>query len=128
MALKALQKSIKRLLGASAEKLAEDYLKEKGYEILARNFRSPFGEIDLVVKKGKTLVFVEVKSGGSLKGHPEERVDRKKQERIQKIGEYFLLKNFENLSKIKEVRFDVIAVDSEKGEIRHYESAFFAEN
>jgi len=128
MALKALKKRLKRLLGASAERLAEDYLREKGYEILAKNFRSPFGEIDLVVKKGKTLVFVEVKSGSFLKGYPEERVDRKKQERIQKIGEYFLLKNSENLSKIKEVRFDVIAVDSEKGEIRHYESAFFAEN
>ncbi len=106
----------------------EDYFRKRGYEILARNFRANTGEIDLIVKKGETLVFVEIKSEYSSRGFfPEEKVDFRKQAKIERTAQIFLLKNFQKLSKIKEIRFDVVAVSLEKGEIRHYEGAFFAE-
>ncbi|BAU22658.1 hypothetical protein THC_0259 [Caldimicrobium thiodismutans] len=118
-----------REIGTSAEKVAEDYLREKDYEVLARNFRTKTGEIDLVVKKNKTLVFVEVKSESSDRGYfPEEKVDFRKQDKIQKTAQFFLLKNFQKLSKIKSIRFDVVVVNLEEGKVRHYESAFFAES
>lgn len=117
-----------RSIGKEAEILAEKYFKERDYEILAKNFRAKTGEIDLVVKKGEILIFVEIKSELAYKGFfPEERVDLKKQERIKRTAEIFLLKNFQKLSKIKEIRFDVLVVNLERGEIRHYERAFYAE-
>jgi putative endonuclease len=117
-----------REIGASAEKMAEDYLRERDYEIILRNFRSRTGEIDLVAKKRDVLVFVEVKSESVNKGYfPEEKVDPRKQEKIFRTAQIFLLKNFQKLSKIKNIRFDVVVVNLEEGKIRHYESAFYAE-
>ncbi|MGC8871785.1 MAG: YraN family protein [Caldimicrobium sp.] len=118
----------KRAIGKEAEVLVENYFKEKGYEILDRNFHTKLGEIDLIIRKGETLIFVEIKSESISKGFfPEERVDFKKQERIKRAAEIFWLKNFQKLSKIKEIRFDVVVVNLESGEIRHYERAFYAE-
>ncbi|MEZ0343616.1 MAG: YraN family protein [Caldimicrobium sp.] len=118
----------RKSIGKEAETLVENYFREKNFEILARNYRAKTGEIDLIVKKGETLVFVEIKSEASSKSFfPEEKVDVRKQEKIKKTAEIFMLKNFQKLSKIKEIRFDVVVVSLEKGEIRHYEGAFFAE-
>ncbi len=118
----------RKSIGKEAETLVENYFRKENFEILARNYRAKTGEIDLIVKKGETLVFVEIKSELSSKGFfPEEKVDVRKQEKIKKTAEIFMLKNFQKLSKIKEIRFDVVVVSLEKGEIRHYEGAFFAE-
>lgn len=117
-----------RSIGKEAEILVENYFKEKGYEVLAKNFKTKTGEIDLILKKNKILVFVEIKSEASFKGFlPEEKVDLKKQERIKRTAEVFFFKNFQKLSKIEEIRFDVVVVNLERGEIRHYEGAFYAE-
>jgi len=118
----------RKSIGKEAETLVENYFRKENFEILARNYRAKTGEIDLIVKKGETLVFVEIKSELSSKSFfPEEKVDVRKQEKIKKTAEIFMLKNFQKLSKIKEIRFDVVVVSLEKGEIRHYEGAFFAE-
>ncbi len=114
--------------GAKAEDTAVDYLISKGFKILERNFRTSFGEIDIIAKKKDTLVFIEVKSEfGEEKFLAEEKVDERKRKKIFKVAEYFLLKNLKKLSKINEIRFDVIVIRGRKGEIIHYESAFFKE-
>ncbi len=116
-------------LGRLGEKIAEDYFKESGYKLLAKNFRTPFGEIDLIFKKEDLLVFVEVK-GSSFKENylPEEKVNWRKKERILKSAEIFILKNLQKMSEIKNIRFDVVVVDLGGGEIKHYASAFYTEN
>ncbi|WP_448384806.1 YraN family protein, partial [Fervidobacterium sp.] len=61
-----------------AEELAVQFLKRNGYKIVERNYRTPFGEIDIIAKLGKTYMFVEVKSGTGVRINPSERVDMKK--------------------------------------------------
>ncbi|QQG41230.1 MAG: YraN family protein [Candidatus Woesebacteria bacterium] len=79
-------------LGNLAENYAVKLLESKDYKIIDRNFRSRFGEIDIVAINGPTLVFVEVKARWSRKfGAPEEAVTKSKLFRIQKTGEYYAL-------------------------------------
>jgi len=114
--------------GRTSEEIITNYLVSKKYKILERNFRTNFGEIDIIAEKNDYLIFIEVKSqfkrGGFL---AEERINREKREKIFKVAKYFLIKNFGKLSKIKGIRFDVIVFEFPKGEIRHYESAFYQE-
>ncbi|MFN3505047.1 MAG: YraN family protein [Caldimicrobium sp.] len=117
-----------RKKGNLAEEKALDFLKKRGFEILEKNFRTPWGEIDLIAKKGKILCFIEVKSASSDPGIvPEEKVNFTKQNKISKVAEFYILKNSKNLSKIKEIRFDVIVINWAKDEVKHYESAFYTE-
>ena len=82
----------KKLLGKIGEDMAEAMLFAEGYSILARNFRSYFGEIDIVCEKDNVLYFVEVKTRTSKTfGEPEEAVDELKRYRIRRTAEYFLL-------------------------------------
>ncbi len=108
--------------GRKFETVAADYLEGKGYDILERNYRCPFGEIDVIAKSGDYLVFVEVKyRGSSAWGLPEEAVDRRKQRRISRAAlSYYGRNGYE-----QEIpcRFDVIGVDG-KGGISHIENAF----
>jgi len=122
------QKLTSKEKGKKAEELALEHLISKGFEILEKNYKTSFGEIDIIAKKKNILVFVEVKSEfGEDEFLAEEKVDFRKREKILKVAEYFLLKNFQKLSKIKEIRFDVIVLRTRKGEIIHYESAFYKE-
>ncbi|MFN3568073.1 MAG: YraN family protein [Caldimicrobium sp.] len=117
-----------RKKGNLAEERAIKFLEKKGFEILEKNFRTPWGEIDLIVKKGKLLSFVEVKSISSEDAlFPEEKVNFTKQNKILKVAEFYLLKNSKILSKIKEIRFDVIIINWVKDEVKYYESAFYNE-
>ena len=52
----------KKVLGRKGEKLAEEYLKSEGCKVLKKNYRTPFGEADLIVQDGDEVVFVEVKN------------------------------------------------------------------
>ena len=115
------------LTGAWGEALAAEYLRKKRYEILASGYRCRFGEIDLIVKNRKFLVFVEVKlrkSGGFAQAW--EFVDAKKQERIRTTASLYLAQNPTNLP----CRFDVIEIYAPEGmetprpEIHHLEDAF----
>lgn len=95
-------------LGNSGELAAVDYLRKSGYEILDRNFRCKSGEIDIIAKNKKLLVFVEVKTRSSkVYGTPAEAVTYAKQQKIINTALHYL--NFTNLNNI-EIRFDVIEI------------------
>ncbi len=89
--------------GHWAEWLAAAYLMAKGYRILARRVETPYGEIDLVAKRSKTLVFVEVKFRSTLRDAAYSLQDVQKK-RIMKAAEFLCAKHF----KFELVRFDVI--------------------
>ena len=116
-----MAKQNNREIGSRFEQTAADYLEEKGYRILARNFRCRFGELDIVAAAEQTIVFVEVKYRRKCgSGYPEESVTAKKQRTICRCALFFLQKmHFEEGTS---VRFDVIALD--KKEIRHHKNAF----
>ena len=112
----------KRGFGAAGEQIARDFLAGKGAKILEMNYRRPTGEIDIIARQGKTLLFVEVKRRSSLRyGRPAEAVDRQKQSHILRTAQLYLQEN--RLTDVP-VRFDVIEVLP--GQIRHIENAFDA--
>lgn len=81
-------------LGIEGENLAENWLKEKGYEILHRNWRHSHYEIDIVALKNKMLHIVEVKTRWSSRfGFPEDSVTKKKFKNLQKAADEFLFLN-----------------------------------
>lgn len=115
------------LLGPWGEIQAVDYLRLQGYAILACNYRTRFGEIDIVAKKGKALAFVEVKLRKTdAFGEAREFVDKRKQERLRNTALLWLEENDCDL----QPRFDVIEVYAPEGtktfrpKIIHLENAF----
>ena len=116
----------RRATGIRGEEEAARFLARCGYAILDKNVRTRAGEIDLVAKEGKTLVFVEVKTRKDLAGDPPEAaVNTRKQNRLGKLAHGYL-----KLRRLGEVpcRFDVVAVivNDEGGvkAIRHIPNAF----
>ena len=112
----------KAITGAKGENLAADFLVQKGFEIVARNYRYKHAEIDLIVRTPKLLVFVEVKTRRSSSfGEPESFVDSKKAAKILEGAEQFI---FENNWK-GNIRFDIISVKlGATPEVVHFEDAF----
>lgn len=114
-------------LGDRGEIIAGAFLSEKGYKILDKKVRAPFGELDLVAQNKDVLVFVEVKTRSSEQfGAPEEAVNAQKQKQMVKLAEWYAQKN--TLSKMK-MRFDVIAIlynGVNAPQIRHIQHAFEA--
>ncbi len=98
----------KRLLGRSGEDCALHYLKEKGYLILEKNFRTRLGEIDIIAKDNRTICFIEVKTRTSSRfGHPLEAITLSKQAKIVRLAMVYLkIKGLNNLP----VRFDVVTI------------------
>lgn len=110
-----------RTVGTAYEKAVGAYLKQQGYEILEYNYRCKTGEIDIIAKEGRYLVFVEVKyrkDQGS--GSPFEAVDRKKQQIISRVASYYCFKH--GFDSTTPCRFDVAAVLG--NEIRMIRNAF----
>ena len=100
-----------RATGILGEQLGEAYLKERGYRIIARNVRSPFGEIDVVADHDGTLVFIEIKTRRDQTfGIPEEAVDHRKKERLIRLASWYLARGSE-LRQPVPVRFDVLAIE-----------------
>ncbi|NLM55726.1 MAG: YraN family protein [Firmicutes bacterium] len=94
--------------GAAFEQAACQYLTERGLVLLARNYRTRYGEIDLVMRDGATLVFVEVKyRSTSAYGSPLEAVDFSKQNRIKRTALFYLA---ETNCCYDVVRFDVVGI------------------
>jgi len=94
--------------GKQAEKAAVDFLKVKGYKILECNYRTKFGEIDIIAQDKDVLCFVEVKARHSLNlGAPEEAVFTRKQRQISKAAIYYL-----KVNKLlgSQARFDVLTL------------------
>lgn len=110
--------------GKQGEEEAVRYLREKGYEIMTRNYRYQHAEIDLIVKKGKILAFVEVKTRTNLSyGNPEEFVSYTKAKLVMKAAEqYIFARDWQG-----DVRFDIVAVTIAGSELRikHIEDAFY---
>ncbi len=97
-----------KTLGAYGEELATDYLIAKGYAIVERNYRCKGGEVDIVAKEGRTLVFVEVKTRRSLSfGVPQLAVTPFKQRQIMKAALTWLAKHRLHDAA---ARFDVVAI------------------
>ncbi|MDR3306109.1 MAG: YraN family protein [Endomicrobium sp.] len=103
-----------RDIGFEKEKEVAAYLKKLKYKILDTNFRTRFGEIDIIAKQDGTIVFIEVKyRKSSFSGTPQELVTHSKQKKIIKSAIVYI-----KLHDIKDnVRFDVIAVNDNNIEI-----------
>ena len=115
------------LTGAWGEALAAEYLRKKHYKIEAAGYRTRFGEIDLIVKDRRFLVFVEVKLRKNASfARAGEYVDRRKQDRLRVTASIYLEENPTEL----QPRFDVIEIYAPEGirtahpEINHMEDAF----
>jgi putative endonuclease len=105
--------------GRLAETLATTWLRLRGYRILGRNVRVAGREVDVVARRGRTLVVCEVKARRShSRGAPAEAVDPHKQRRLAEAGEMLLAVH----PGVERVRFDVIAVDGLR--VRHVPAAF----
>lgn len=118
-----------RQKGDRGEDLALRYLAEKGYEALERNYRTRHGEIDLVVRGERALVFVEVKlRRGTGFGEPLEAVTPKKQAKVRLMAEQYLAERGDDfVAGFDEMRFDVVGIlasGAGRPEIRHVEDAF----
>ena len=111
-------------LGLSAESRAAAYLVAKGYRIVARRWRSPVGEIDIVARRRRTLVFVEVKARERLDDAAEAVIVRQ-QRRIIAAAEAWLATYPDNLN--YDLRFDVMLV-APRSLPRHIQAAFDASN
>ena len=111
-------------VGRRGEELAIGHLEGKGFQLVERNYRFERGEIDVVMKDGPELVFVEVKARRSSGyGSPEDSVTPHKRMQLRKVAEGFLFeRNIENTP----CRFDVVTVRWGRGgpEFTHIENAF----
>ncbi|HIQ99977.1 MAG TPA: ribonuclease HII [Candidatus Scybalocola faecavium] len=95
--------------GTYFETGAAAFLEKNGYEILVRNYRCVMGEVDMIGKDGDTYAFVEVKYRADKNmGSPQEAVDEKKQQRIIRCAQWYLMEN--NLPQDTPVRFDVVSI------------------
>ncbi len=119
---------LRRLFGDRGEKAAAKFLKRKGCRVLARQFETRWGELDLICLDGDCIVFVEVKTRRSATTtQPGEAVDRHKQLHLTKAAFYWLKQN-QLLS--HKARFDVVTVvwpdDKQQPTIEHFANAFEA--
>ena len=121
-------------VGSFGERIAENYLKNKGYQILDRNyfFRIPgnpkSGEIDIIAQKNGIINFIEVKTlkeerGRTLSISPEEKVDFGKQRKLRKTAESWLMKKRIPLNTKWQIDVISIRVTKGKAKIWHFENA-----
>ena len=112
-------------IGIKGEQIAVDYLLNKGYIILHRNWRSGNKEIDVIALKDNVLIILEIKTRTNFDfGFPEEAVNRKKQQFLKAAVSAFAIENPQYIN----IRFDIISIlldgDAVK-EIIHFEEAFY---
>jgi len=102
------RKDLRAATGRLGEACAVDYLVRRGYEIVAQNYRKPFGEIDIIARERGTLVFIEVKTRRSRGfGDPSAAVDVRKQRQLSRIAQDYLVQHRLGDSA---ARFDVVGV------------------
>ena len=120
-----MKKDAKHLeTGKQGELEAAQFLVSKGYEIIAKNYRQSHAEIDLIVKKGIFLVFVEVKTRTNLQyGMPEQAVSSHKVNLITRAANHYIF----DTDWQGQIRFDIVSVIFGKNgtEIAHFEDAFY---
>jgi putative endonuclease len=98
----------RRDLGRTGEDLASDLYRRRGFEVIERNYRCRDGEIDIVARRGKLLVFCEVKARASNRwGEPAEAVGIVKQQRLRRLASRWLSERSPGAA---EIRFDVVSI------------------
>jgi len=115
----------RKSLGYIGESLAAAFLEKQSYSILERNYRTPYGEIDLITQQGDAIVFTEVKTRAtSSLGPPEISITRRKAEHMRCAAEYYIQQHPELHG---EWRIDVISIQMQANEtpplIIHFENA-----
>jgi putative endonuclease len=109
-------------IGKWGEEAVAAYLSRRGYEILARNARTPYGEIDIITKQEDTIIFIEVKTLTSSRNFfPEQNVTSRKQAHMLACAEHYAAENA-----IDHWQIDVVAVEGKVGaepKITHFENA-----
>lgn len=109
--------------GSQGESRASEYLIRRKQEILKKNFRSPYGEVDIISRTKKNLIFTEVKTWDSYREDSlEYAIDHKKQEKLMATARFFLWKN-PKYSEL-EMRFDVIFLSRMMKKLKHIPHAF----
>lgn len=115
----------KDALGAYGEQVAVTHLTHVGLDVIERNWRCSWGELDVIAKEGHTLVFCEVKTRSSTAyGVPAEAIDEAKATRIRRLAARWIAERGIHAEKL---RFDVVSVLRPAGrptEIRHLRGAF----
>ena len=109
-------------IGKWGEDIAAEHLTQLGYEIITRNVRTPYGEIDIVTRQGDITIFVEVKARTSTKmGLPEESITPRKREHMLAAADHYAMQN-----EIDHWQIDVIAIEGKPGTqpvITYFENA-----
>ncbi|HLF75063.1 MAG TPA: YraN family protein [Anaerolineales bacterium] len=109
-------------IGKWGEETVAAYLAARGYEIIARNARTPYGEIDIIARQADITIFVEVKTLTSSRNFfPEQNVTARKREHMLAAGQYYAAEQ-----EIDHWQIDVIAVEGKQGlepKITHFENA-----
>lgn len=117
-------------IGALGEEIAKLYLIQKGYTILETNFRCKIGEIDIIAKKNKVIIFCEIKANftsSSSAFRPEVRVNPHKAAKLRRLAEIYI--KMQNLSTDQGFQIDVLGVEIQKesktARVSHTENAIF---
>jgi putative endonuclease len=115
-------KSRNQRVGAWGEETAAGYVTKRGYEIVARNVRTPYGEIDIVARYEDVTVFIEVKAlTSSVNFLPEQQITPRKREHMLNAAQHYAAEHA-----IDHWRIDVIAVEGKPGSnpvITHFQNA-----
>jgi len=114
----------KQVLGREGERVAEEFLRKKGYKLVERNYRCRGGEVDLIVLDRRVVVFVEVKTRTDHGfGNPLEAVEPRKQRRMILAAQLFL---HEKKLHERDARFDVVGISWPGSEpaVEHVQNAF----
>lgn len=122
----------RRLLGQRGERVACEHLAARGYEVVGRNFRTRFGELDIVARDGRCLVFCEVKTrvsnGSGAPFGPLTAVGTRKQRQLRRMAGQWLAAERRPRAGGDSIRFDAIGVtlapDGRLLELEHLENAF----
>ena len=118
--------------GARAEELVARRLASTGWEIVERNARTRYGELDIVAIDGRALVFVEVKAGREGNRFGPERpvlaVDRRKQQRVRRLATAWMAERRGRIPRFEEIRFDAVGVTFDRSgrvtDVEHIADAF----
>lgn len=118
---------LRRHLGRSGERVAAEHLQRLGFDVLERNYRTRWGELDLVAYDGRTLVFCEVKARRAGTGPPFEALHAGKQRRVRRMAASWLVERSDR-PRAPDLRFDAIGVTVDgQGRlvaVEHLEGAF----
>jgi len=121
-----MTKQFNRIKGKEGEKMASDYLRQNGYQIIDQNNSTKWGELDIIATKSDTLIFVEVKFKQTEDfGTPEEMIGKIKLMQVRRTAEMYLLTNPDIAKQFDMYQIDAICIVEETDRITHYENLTF---